>query len=168
MFRSTDYDDAWSPYVPFDSNGSTDTTINDDLNESATCQNPMKALIEGRWKKRRHGMNLVPLKMHFRDDNASKSCEDHTALQNSIALNQGRLKWLDSQTRFLSSMLDDLYRTGIRRQIDASRTERCHRVSRGLLHSIIIHFTFLHLFSIKLSTSKDYWQIVDINSISIK
>ena len=42
---------------------------------------------------------------------------------------KARLKWLDGQTRFLCRMLDDLYRTGIRRQIDRPRTERCHRVS---------------------------------------
>lgn len=70
-------------------------------------------------------MNLMPLRMQLKDDVTS----DDVEIQQATQQNEGRLRWLDSQTRFLSSMLDDLYRTGIRRQIDRGRTERCHRVS---------------------------------------
>jgi hypothetical protein len=113
---------------------------------SGTQLDTVNALLEGTWQKRRHGMNLEPLHMHQRvseegvtDDagipevsdkilmNSTESSSHDTqqAVTNALA----RLKWLDSQTRFLCSMLDDLYRTGIRRQIDRARTERCHRVS---------------------------------------
>jgi hypothetical protein len=70
-------------------------------------------------------MNLVPLNVQPKESITIINIE----LQQALAQNEGRLKWLDSQTRFLCSMLDDLYRTGIRRQIDRGRTERCHRVS---------------------------------------
>jgi hypothetical protein len=131
LFRSSDYDDAWSPYIPI-------PVSLDKLNGGKLTQHgPVKALVEGRWEKRRHGMNLEPLLLHPRVyeettkiDNPTKSSKDgDNEIQQARSQARGRLKWLDSQTRFLCSMLDDLYRTGIRRQIDRARTERCHRVS---------------------------------------
>lgn len=119
LFRSAEYDNAWSPYIPFvvSQSGSTQPS-------SSTQQNTVQALVDGKWQKRRHGMNLVPLSMRLKEAVSADDVE--------IKLNEGRLRWLDSQTRFLCSMLDDLYRTGIRRQIDRARAERCHRVSIDL------------------------------------
>jgi hypothetical protein len=120
-----------------------------------TQLDPVNALLERTWQKRRHGMNLEPLHMHQRvfeegvtDDADIPEVSDKTLMNSTESSSQerisndtqqavtnalARLKWLDSQTRFLCSMLDDLYRTGIRRQIDRARTERCHRVSVFIL-----------------------------------
>lgn len=119
MFRSAEYDDAWSPYIPFA------TSVSEKTNDDHADRSPIEELLDGTWQRRRHGMNLVPFHMKLKWADSAKNGE----IQQTIALYEGRLKWLDSQTRFLCSMLDDLYKTGIRRQIDRGRTERCHRVS---------------------------------------
>lgn len=140
LFRSFEYDDAWSPYIPFiahkpdeiefnEKEKSTDSKSNKKSHQVEVKQKPIQDLIEGTWQKRRRGMNLVPLTMRLKDAESSNDIE----IQQTTAQYEGRLRWLESQTRFLCSMLDDLYRTGIRRQIDRGRTERCHRVSIGLL-----------------------------------
>lgn len=118
----------------------------------ANVEDTITAIREGRWKRRRHGMNLEPLVMRtavwqgdsstdddltngatggYNSNSNSASARDDTAQQFNETLTKakGRLKWLDAQTRFLCRMLDDLYRTGVRREIDRPRTERCHRVS---------------------------------------
>ena len=126
MFRSAEYDDAWSPYIPFTTNVSNDTRFDEKRHDGNADESPIERLVDGTWQKRRHGMNLEPFHMKLKQTNSA----DDGEIQHAIVLYEGRLKWLDSQTRFLCSMLDDLYRTGIRRQIDRGRTERCHRVSR--------------------------------------
>ena len=49
-----------------------------------------------------------------------------------------KLQRIDTQTRFLCRMLDDLYRTGIWREIDRPRTERCHRVCSLFLCNVFV------------------------------
>ena len=46
---------------------------------------------------------------------------------------QKRTQWIDTQTRFTIQLLNDLYDTGIRRQMDRPTTERCHRMIGRLL-----------------------------------
>lgn len=135
LFRSTDFDDAWSPYIPIKKNSTDNSNPKDKLNEHITQSSPINSLIEGKWQKRQHGMNLVPLNVKPKESITIINIE----LQQALAQNEGRLKWLDSQTRFLCSMLDDLYRTGIRRQIDRGRTERCHRVSFFIARQYLYH-----------------------------
>lgn len=132
-FRSIEYDDAWSSYVQFAVDSHPDKI------DDPSSQSQVRALIKGQWRKRRHGMNLVPLDMQLKQEHSSainqknkKPLHQDPEIQQATEQYEGRLRWLDSQSRFLCSMLDDLYRTGIRRQIDRSRTERCHRVSPGV------------------------------------
>lgn len=157
-FRSTDCDDAWSPYIPFSNKGDKNSMSSLGKLISGTKPDPVSALLEGTWRKRRHGMNLEPLHMHqtvseegVTDDADIQDVSDETLMnsteisslerisndtQQAVTKARARLKWLDSQTRFLCSMLDDLYRTGIRRQIDRARTERCHRVSGFIVTNV--------------------------------
>jgi len=46
---------------------------------------------------------------------------------------QKRTQWIDTQTRFTIQLLNDLYYTGIRKQMDRPTTERCHRMIGRLL-----------------------------------
>ena len=119
-------------------------------------KNIVPSIINGTWIKRRHGMNLEPLCMTYRgvlveDDyiaakrrrNTTASQEgDDNNVQNKnntkeeeeeeiqmIIKSQEKVQRMESQTRFLCRMLDDLYRTGIWREVDHPKTERCHRVS---------------------------------------
>ena len=54
-----------------------------------------------------------------------------------------KLQRIDIQTRFLCRMLDDLYRTGIWREIDRPRTERCHRVRLCFVYVCMCLFVFV-------------------------
>ena len=45
-----------------------------------------------------------------------------------VARARERVRRMDVQTRFLCQLLDDMYRTGLRRGMDRPTTERCHRV----------------------------------------
>ena len=118
-------------------------------------KNIVPSIINGTWIKRRHGMNLEPLCMtyrgvHVEDDyiaakrrrntTASQEGDDNNVQNNNntkeeeeeiqmIIKSQEKVQRMESQTRFLCRMLDDLYRTGIWREVDHPKTERCHRVS---------------------------------------
>ena len=98
-------------------------------------------------------MNLEPICMTYRgnaieeydarkrvkvDNDGSVDDEELTALDISsdddeeeliISKARDRMQRMDAQSRFLCRMLDDCYRTGIWRETDRPRTERCHRVS---------------------------------------
>lgn len=105
-------------------------------------------------------MNLEPLLMSYHgmeieeydgdpsnDDiaNSNDSMEaNDVAEENDVTKARGRMRWMDTQTRFLCRMLDDLYRTGIRRESDRPRTERCHRVS---MNAVWHHMHFCILFA---------------------
>ena len=63
--------------------------------------------------------------MLMQDPDISAEDEEEVAMARA----QERMKRMDAQTRFLCRLLDDLYRTGIRRETDRPSKERCHRVS---------------------------------------
>ena len=136
LFRSSDYDDPWAAYVPY-KNGDLDSLKGHDIS----------SIINGTWKRRRHGMNLEPIELTFRgvdarehlkyidsSKNAEGSFSERTEEERAeITKYQTRLRWIDGQTRFLCRMLDDIYQTGTRREIDRPTTERCHRTIVKLL-----------------------------------
>ena len=135
-FRSSDYDDPWAAYVPYK-----DGELN------GHKRHDLSSIMNGTWKRRRHGMNLEPMELTFRgvdameylkyidnSDNADGSCNKRIEVERAeITKYQNRLRWIDGQTRFLCRMLDDMYRTGTRREIDRPTTERCHRMIGKLL-----------------------------------
>lgn len=136
LFRSSDYDDPWAAYVPYKGG---------ELN-GLRCHD-LSSIMNGTWKRRRHGMNLEPMELTFRrvdareyleyidsSKNADGSFSERTEEERAeITKYQNRLRWIDGQTRFLCRMLDDMYRTGTRREIDRPTTERCHRTIGKLL-----------------------------------
>ncbi|KAL9183391.1 hypothetical protein ACHAXT_005178 [Thalassiosira profunda] len=142
QFRAADYDDPWAPYVPFSEEAL-------QISQQNYLHTIVPSVLEGTWRPRRHGMNLEPLLMLFRgvdleelarsteDEGGSASqrqgVEDDVLQDEAIAKARERTRWADTQTRFLCRMLDDLYRTGIRRESDRPRTERCHRAIGKLL-----------------------------------
>ena len=170
-FRSSDYDDAWSAYFPSITNHKEGDIQNTNIENSNLSNNNsssedyqkniIPSIINGTWVKRRHGMNLEPLRMTFRDvlvgdDYIAAKRRDNTASQERdggvqstttndlqtdntnnneeeelqmIIKAQEKVRRMESQTRFLCRMLDDLYRTGIWKEVDHPKTERCHRVS---------------------------------------
>ena len=81
LFRSSDYDDAWSAYQPFFPSTTTTTsttatsshqqeedTNNNSINniDITTHQNQIiPSILKGTWKRRIFGMNLVPLCMTY-------------------------------------------------------------------------------------------------------
>lgn len=157
-FRSQDYDDPWSPYYAFQhaTGGSPATSSQAIPNHDEL----FKTIMDGTWKRRRHGMNLEPLTIKFAGDkgggssvtdtenstfNPATTKRDGSYVSKSDDQNSewiksnNKLLGLDRQSRFVCGMFDDLYRTGIRRQVDRPRTARCHRVS--LVHPSL----FLHL-----------------------
>mgnify|MGYP000706177013 CR=1 FL=1 len=128
-FRSSDYDDPWSPYHSFQ------TTVDSNKLSKRHTGDYQKTIIsnvlDGTWERRRHGMNLEPLLMSYRgmdveeydgglskDDiaNSNDSMEANDVAEENVTKARGRMRWMDTQTRFLCRMLDDLYRTGIRRE----------------------------------------------------
>lgn len=170
MFRSSDYDDAWSAYQPF-INSPTSTSPHhqqqqqqensiNNIDITTTHQKQIiPSILNGSWKRRIFGMNLVPLCMTYNgiavdeydaqrrsmeleqqaitnnntisnlQQNQQQQSSINTALNNPEVTKQlSKLQRIDIQTRFLCRMLDDLYQTGIWREIDRPRTERCHRV----------------------------------------
>jgi len=163
IFRSSDYDDAWSSYQPFISpTTATATNTSQQYQDTTNSINniDITPILNGTWKRRIFGMNLAPLCMTYNgivavDDfingqrssleeqggtanhtnsnlqqqQSSQQIDIETALNNPEVTKQlSKLQRIDIQTRFLCRMLDDLYRTGIWREIDRPRTERCHRV----------------------------------------
>lgn len=203
-FRSSDYDDPWSPYYSFSKQDEKATaTI---ANHREKYQKWIVPSVMGikldvetdkrkgeetiaPWQRRRHGMNLEPLTLLFRGTNVtgenvlaittstsskdhgsdSKHKEEDSLFQSAqgeaenveailIEKAQARMRRMDTQTRFLCRMLDDLYRTGIWRESDRPTVERCHRVSLNgyftqlcfilstSLLFIFITFFFIHHF----------------------
>lgn len=179
LFRSSDYDDPWSAYRPL-----SPPVPSPPPPPSANARGEggrsavVASVLDGTWERRRHGLNLEPLRMLRRgaaaeDDAALTLGEDYRAGEEGrdaaeedvgrrendhgerhpwgeegrrvaratdAARGRRRLRWIDAQTRFLCRMLDDLYRTGIRRETDRPRTERCHRVSgcvRSPRHALV-------------------------------
>ena len=139
-------------------------------------KNIIPSIINGTWVKRRHGMNLEPLCMTFRgvlveDDYIAAKRRENTVsqeggggvqntsnddLQNNytneeeelqmIIKSQEKVRRMESQTRFLCRMLDDLYRTGIWKEVDHPKTERCHRVSSYVLSmGLRLYYDTIHL-----------------------
>lgn len=109
------------------------------------------------WQRRRHGMNLEPLtlllhrgtipatsasKNHGKVDDplyqggAKKGATENNVEAILIEKAQTKMRRVDTQTRFLCRMMDDLFRTGIWRESDRPTVERCHRVS--CLHRTIV------------------------------
>ncbi len=177
-FRSSDYDDPWSPYHSFQQQQPKDeetAAIHATKIIASHCETYQKTIVpsvllaEGGdqaaiiapWQRRRHGMNLEPLTLqlhhetiipaaasgrHELDNNNNNNTitnEDDPLLQNGGAKKgtatkpieasllekaQTKIRRIDTQTRFLCRMLDDLYRTGIWRESDRPTVERCHRV----------------------------------------
>eukprot|EP00985_Skeletonema_marinoi_P000216 scaffold60_cov137-Skeletonema_marinoi.AAC.15 len=160
-FSSNEYDDPWSPYRPLlsptthqqqqPSSNKTTSANNSNTNSQTTVKDILTNYNE--WERRRHGMNLVPLSLHLNDDSILYSPpeiiqhDDHnnnnnnTTNINNEASNtptqtiklQKRTQWIDTQTRFTIQMLNDLYYTGKRRQVDRPTMERCHRMIGRLL-----------------------------------
>ena len=153
-FRSSDYDDAWSPYYSFQT--SDEALHNNNNNNSSIIlqaateyqKNIIPSIVNGTWERRRHGMNLEPICMAYR---GIKAIEEYEARKRAakvdhedgeydaeelddeeliiISKARERMQRMDAQSRFLCRMLDDCYRTGKWRENDRPRTERCHRVS---------------------------------------
>ena len=161
-FRSADYDDAYGPYSGF--------REGDAEAEAPSASGAGAGAWDGTWRRRRHGLNLEPLRLI-----APRGAEEEDVDGDDAVIANGRRRaaWADAQTRFLCRMLDvsdpasgggevgdpansrhprphpprrgpprhrltrppsprprqDLCRTGIRRETDRPRTERCHRVS---------------------------------------
>ncbi|KAL7542156.1 hypothetical protein ACHAWF_007105 [Thalassiosira exigua] len=140
LFRSLDYDDPWSPYVPFER--SADASISGD-GAPDKPEDVVRRVLDGTWKRRRHGMGLEPLVVTLTrpheegevDEEAIwlEKEDDVGEYPRDVDRVETRAQWLDAQTRFLCRMLDDLYRTGTRRETDRPRTERCHRAIGRLL-----------------------------------
>mmetsp|Transcript_11426 Transcript_11426/g.28150 ORF Transcript_11426/g.28150 Transcript_11426/m.28150 type:complete len:659 (-) Transcript_11426:1200-3176(-) len=147
MFRSWDYDDPWSPYHPLEPRSG-----GGDPDEGEYRRGIVKSVVEGTWERRRHGMNLEPLlctapttarqrernrrvagsdEEGDRDatmaDRTGEDREEQWEEDSLSATARDRTSRADAQSRFLCRMLDDLYRTGIRREVDRPTTERCHR-----------------------------------------
>lgn len=127
----------------------------------------LPSVRNGRWERRRHGMNLEEMRVSFRDVDVDKQHTTSSMTNNeqgsserppqqnngSIKPNdcntikmqpteadvegtskaQEKMIRMDAQSRFLCRMLDDLYRTGIWREIDRPTVERCHRAIGRLL-----------------------------------
>jgi hypothetical protein len=138
-FSSHEYDDAWSSYRPLDQQ---QAAIQNNNNSDRTPTSSTSAVGDilvnfNSWTRRRHGMNLEPLKLlvdgnvvdhhEDNDDNEENEEEDGSSSSSTSKL-QKRIQWIDTQTRFTIQMLNDLYYTGIRRQMDRPTTERCHRM----------------------------------------
>ncbi len=160
-FRSQEYDDPWSPYYSFNSaDGGSPATSSQAI---PNYDEMFKNIMDGTWKRRRHGMNLEPLTIKFVGYDGGTSKEE--SIFNSAApKNDGsfvddgsdqniqraklnnKLLVIDRQSRFLCSMLDDLYRTGIRRQVDRPRTARCHRVSLVHVPNFLSLLTMMCIF----------------------
>ena len=151
-FSSIEYDDPWSPYRPLLSPTTThqqqqQLSSNTSNNATNSSQNIVENILTNYndWKRRRHGMNLVPLSLvHWNvfDSNLDSPDSQHhnniknnniTRIPQTIIKLQKRTEWIDTQTRFTIQMLHDLYSTGIRRQMDRSTVERCHRMIGRLL-----------------------------------
>eukprot|EP00984_Skeletonema_dohrnii_P028033 scaffold17852_cov94-Skeletonema_dohrnii-CCMP3373.AAC.1 len=155
-FSSNEYDDPWSPYRPLSptttlqqpSSNKTTSANNSNTNNSQTTVKDILTNYND-WERRRHGMNLVPLSLHLNGDSNLHSPPDfqhhnnnninnnnneasNTPSQTTYKL-QKRTQWIDTQTRFTIQMLNDLYYTGKRRQVDRPTMERCHRMIGRLL-----------------------------------
>lgn len=155
-FRSSDYDDAWSPYYSFQTSDEALYNNNNNNNNSSSIilqaateyqKNIIPSIVNGTWERRRHGMNLEPICMTYRGIKAIEEYEarkraakvDHEDGEYDEELDdeeliiigkaRDRMQRMDAQSRFLCRMLDDCYRTGKWRENDRPRTERCHRVS---------------------------------------
>ena len=157
-FRSSDYDDAWSPYYSFQTS---DEALHNNKSSSSSIilqaateyqKNIIPSIVNGTWERRRHGMNLEPICMTYR---GIKAIEEYEARKRAakvdhedgeydaeelddeeliiISKARERMQRMDAQSRFLCRMLDDCYRTGKWRENDRPRTERCHRVSCELM-----------------------------------
>lgn len=164
-FRSSDYDDAWSPYYSFQTSDEAHNNNNDSSSiilQAATeyQKNIIPSIFNGTWERRRHGMNLEPICMTYR---GIKAIEEYEARKRAakvdhedgeydeelddeeliiISKARDRMQRMDVQSRFLCRMLDDCYRTGKWRENDRPRTERCHRVSCELCEHfmcVLIH-----------------------------
>jgi len=79
------------------------------------------------------------LQQNKQQQQSSPQAEISTVPNNPEVIKQSqKLQRIDTQTRFLCRMLDDLYRTGIWREIDRPRTERCHRVRSLFLCNMVV------------------------------
>eukprot|EP00571_Detonula_confervacea_P013917 CAMPEP_0172302480 /NCGR_PEP_ID=MMETSP1058-20130122/4186_1 /TAXON_ID=83371 /ORGANISM="Detonula confervacea, Strain CCMP 353" /LENGTH=630 /DNA_ID=CAMNT_0013012985 /DNA_START=25 /DNA_END=1917 /DNA_ORIENTATION=- len=173
-FRSSDYDNPWSPYYSFQEVGEEEAIVGNNKSRRDDYQKTiLPSALDGTWERRRHGMNLESLCImshHYRGgvevdsieeySNGGKKKEEEDAsslfekkqeqgnnneqdnvngstMQEAeaevLAKARGKVRRMDAQTRFLCRMLDDLYRTGIWRETDRPRTERCHRAIGRLL-----------------------------------
>lgn len=141
-FNSHEYDDAWSSYRPLDhlqttTQSSNNNNNNNSNNDRTTTVGDILVNFNS-WTRRRHGMNLEPLTLlingnnvvdHHEDKNDNEdNVEDRSPSSSSTSKLQKRIQWIDTQTRFTIQMLNDMYYTGIRRQMDRPTTERCHRM----------------------------------------
>eukprot|EP00984_Skeletonema_dohrnii_P028032 scaffold17851_cov83-Skeletonema_dohrnii-CCMP3373.AAC.1 len=136
------------------SNKTTAAANNSNTNNSQTTVKDILTNYND-WERRRHGMNLVPLSLHLNDNSNLHSPPDfqhhnnnnininannnnnneasNTPSQTTTSKLQKRTQWIDTQTRFTIQMLNDLYYTGKRRQVDRPTMERCHRMIGRLL-----------------------------------
>lgn len=140
-FRSADYDDPWSSYHPATTSGikcgGGNSMSLHSAQSAADDRGVIRSMLGGTWERRRHGMNLEPLRLIHRD-NTEVSGDSPKEMEESVVKARRKMTWVDAQSRFLCRMLDDLYRTGIRRENenDRPRVERCHRVSELMPCSI--------------------------------
>ena len=79
-FRSSDYDDAWSPYYSFQTSDEAHNNNNDSSSiilQAATeyQKNIIPSIFNGTWERRRHGMNLEPICMTYRGIKAIEEYE---------------------------------------------------------------------------------------------
>ena len=94
-FRSADYDDAYGPYSGF--------REGDAEAEAPSASGAGAGAWDGTWRRRRHGLNLEPLRLI-----APRGAEEEDVDGDDAVIANGRRRaaWADAQTRFLCRMLD--------------------------------------------------------------
>ena len=138
-FSSFDYDNPWSAYIPLPTTKTISTEKAFEQNHVNTSKRGrvVESIINNTWHRRRHGMNLEPLLVtsptppttkqessRYNDNNNNEMIESVTS----------KTQRIDIQTRYLCRLLDDVYRTGIQREIiDRPTIGRCHRQIGRLL-----------------------------------
>jgi hypothetical protein len=136
-FSSLDYDNPWSAYIPLPTTKISTTAFEQNHVNVSKRGRVVESIINNTWHRRRQGMNLEPLLVtsvtppttkqessRYNDNNNNEMIESVTS----------KTQRIDIQTRYLCRMLDDVYRTGIQREIiDRPTIGRCHRQIGRLL-----------------------------------
>jgi hypothetical protein len=132
-FSSFDYDNPWSAYIPLPTTTTTEKAFEQSSNDNASKRGRVvESIINNAWHRRRQGMNLEPLLVTIVTPPTTKQeSPDYNDMVESVTAKTQRI---DIQTRYLCRLLDDVYRTGIQREIiDQPTVGRCHRQIGRLL-----------------------------------